>query len=214
MAGYERRQVAPAKACRELTSPVWADIARFGRDTGALRGVTPESVILESMRVFFEDERMRAKGWPIAFLAQNPSEFFNRADHSRLVVNEPISERVRAVLLDAYRSAHEAELHTAWPGPVPDDEPSVEVIVDWCAAQRVPLEAARAVVEGAFKFDAWRRYGWPWSRIAADPGHCAALSTRSLAGQLGEGDERPAHELIPKVDVTTPLTEEERRLSW
>lgn len=62
---------------RGLTWPGWTEVARWAREKAQLVGGRDElDVARHLVRCFLRSERARELGYPIAFLVQNPNEYW------------------------------------------------------------------------------------------------------------------------------------------
>lgn len=89
VAGFVERKTAAPPACKRIGLEPWNALGRWCRETATLEAsplVDPDTVARDLVSGFFADERARAKGYPVAFLAANPSEFRKPA----AVVPDPI----------------------------------------------------------------------------------------------------------------------------
>lgn len=77
--GYrEGMNLAIPHQCRDFTWEGWRKIARAVIDLAGDSG-SDEETAAKLSRAFFADPRMAREGYPIAFLAENPNQFWRRA---------------------------------------------------------------------------------------------------------------------------------------
>jgi hypothetical protein len=77
--GFEAlRQPAP-RECRELTWHGWVDFARWVRSKARTSNADESATGARAIRSFLESDKARKKGFPVAFLVQNPLEYWSDA---------------------------------------------------------------------------------------------------------------------------------------
>lgn len=78
---YEGRDLPAHKRTREPSWSGWADLARWVRDKARLAEVDDEIAIAKHLvRCFFRNTKAEDEGYPIEFLAQNPTQYWRDAE--------------------------------------------------------------------------------------------------------------------------------------
>lgn len=81
-AAMTKRGAAAPRDCDQPMAPVWEAVALHVVKTARVTGEDPKHVLKLTVRGFADHEGMRAKGWPMSYLAKNPQEFLTAGRHA------------------------------------------------------------------------------------------------------------------------------------
>lgn len=74
---FAAEQLPAPHETRDLTWKGWAKTARWAREKARLEGADESAIAAQLVRGFMGSNRARKAGFPVAFLAQNPLEFWS-----------------------------------------------------------------------------------------------------------------------------------------